>query len=80
MYTTTSSSNGRNTVIKNHQTPITSTSNHHYERTISFNRTSIKRTVTTRKTYVVIVGFRFSIIGKKMIKKNCIFKRKIYFI
>lgn len=26
----------------------------HYEQTISFNRTSIKRTVTTRKTYVFI--------------------------
>jgi hypothetical protein len=57
MYTTTTSSNGPNTAIKTHHKPITSSSNCHYERTISYNRTSIKRTVTTTKTYVVIVGF-----------------------
>ncbi len=55
--TSSSSSNGTNIGIKTHHTPITSSSTHHYERTVSYNRTSIKRTVTTRKTYVVIVGF-----------------------
>jgi len=39
----------------------------HYERTISFNRTSIKRTVTTRKTYVFIVCVFLSFLGEKEI-------------
>ncbi|CAF3366621.1 unnamed protein product [Rotaria socialis] len=59
MYTTTTSSptslsNSPNSVIENHCTPIGSSSTHHYGRTTSYNRTSIKRTITTRKNYVFI--------------------------
>ncbi|CAF2713015.1 unnamed protein product [Rotaria sp. Silwood2] len=59
MYTTATSStrslsNSPNTVIENHCTPIRSSSTRHYEHTTSYNRTSITRTITTTKTYVVI--------------------------
>jgi len=67
MYTTTTSSDGPSIGIKHYHTPITSSPTHHHEPMISVNRTSIKRTVTTRKTYVVIVGFLIMFIKEKKI-------------